>query len=86
MCYNLGLGRLVLMEGVGGERGGGVAKKGVVDVCKVWQKRQSPDFKLFSRGWHAWKLVFSLPYEKTPAVVFKVGNVPCLGCHSSIVL
>ena len=39
-----------------------------------------------SRGWHVWKLVFPLPYEKTPAVVFKVGNVPCLGCHSSIFL
>ena len=75
----------MLIEEVGGVSGG-VAQKGVVDVCKVWQKRQSPDFKLFSRGWHAWKLVFSLPYEKTPAVVFKVGNVPCLGCHSSIVL
>ena len=38
---------------------------------------------LFSRSWHVWKLVFPLQYEKTPAVVFKVGNVPCLGRHSS---
>ena len=28
MCYNLGLGRLVLMEGVGGVRGGGGSKGG----------------------------------------------------------
>ena len=58
----------------------------MVVVCKVRQKRRSPDFKLFSRGWHVWKLIFPLPYEKTLAVVFKVGNVPCLGRHSSIVL
>ena len=83
MCHNLGLGRFVLVEGVGGQGG---SKKGVVDVCKVRQKRRSPDFKLFSRGWHVWKLIFPLPYEKTPAVVFKVGNVSCLGRHSSIVL
>ena len=85
MCYNLGWGSTCVDGGGGRGKGGGVAKKGVVDVCKVRQKRQSPDFKLFSRGWRAWKLVFSLPYEKTPAVVFKVGNVPCLGRHSSIV-
>ena len=59
----------------------------MVDVCKVRQKRRSPDFKLFSGiGWVVWKLIFPLPYEKTLAVVFKVGNVPCLGRHSSIVL